>query len=999
MINIKTIFKYAFKDLKNQKVRTILGTIGILISVGLLALVLFLADSISVGFVDYLSIDAGNQDLVVSVRHYNGEPQNRSSYFDYNPLVNEIQATTSQIQYYIPRMEVKGDVNVSKGYNTQDLTNYQETALISGINFSLENQIGFGDFFKADGNKELNLNELSSYNCAIYYGLNDKIKYSEGDIIQIRFNIRHGDKVFSPVKNFTIQSIFDYNLKWPADYRSDNLICVNIDTLYEIFSNETGENFDGKCNKLITTFEKGNSLYDIRDVKGSEEKILDLASSVQLAIGIEEYDIELPKLEILSFSEILSMIFTIAIVFVSIIAMLISGILINGILKTSVEERIREFGIFRTLGAHKYYNLAIVILQGFLLCNFGTISGIVLALFGTKFLIIPFANNILLSNIAILGGATLSFDFTIFSVILAYSIGISVGIIVSISPAIKVMKLQIIESIHPYRHEDTLYHLRKKSTVNMKLIIMGIILALNGGFIYLIIPRILIGANLSLMAGTLIVVLMVFLIGITLAGLGLMPIILKFIIGIFKPLAKRLYQVVRIFVYRYQRRNTSTIIIFALSFSFVIFTSILLEDLSSTVQTGVYLNYGSDLLIETEGWEEDEEFNGGMFGGGGGFGGFSNSIHIQNNDDNLVNSDKIFTTDFEEELLTFNGIERISSVLIRPYQLNQLYSQDDKEFMIEIGDYAGLSTQEISLIGIDERYQYTINTQYLKFTRGDSNIAFQKIQNENELNCIISESIAIQSNFELGDKVRVVVHRGEEVERFVFRIVGMASSIPGFSEEFTGSASTSGHGGVLISHENYLDLMEIPEPTWVDRIFIKLRNDYVSLSSSIEEDIDNTYREIYNYDINNLAESIERQEASFSIMDTFFMLILMATVIICLFGLLSSSYSSIIERKKEIGIIRTLGLKGKEINKLFILEALIIMLSSGTVGVIVGWATGWLFGSSLSLLSDMPYQFYFPWTSFLTIYGISILFIYFGMKALLRKARKKKIVEIYRETV
>jgi len=996
MVNIKTIIKYAFKDLKNQKVRTILGTIGILISVGLLALVLFLADSISVGFVNYLSIDAGDQDLVISVRHYNGEPQNRSSYFNYNPIVNEIQATTSQIQYYIPRMEVKGDVNVSKGYNTQELTNYQETALISGINFSLENQIGFGDFLKSDGNKELNLNELSSYNCAIYYGLNDKIKYSEGDIIQIRFNIQHGDEVFRPVKNFTIQSIFDFNLKWPANYRSDNLICVNIETLYEIFGNETGEDFDGKCYKLITTFVKGNSLYDIRDVKGSEERVLDLASSVQIAIGIEEYDIELPKLEILSFSEILSMIFTIAIVFVSIIAMLISGILINGILKTSVEERIREFGIFRTLGAHKYYNLAIVILQGFLLCNFGTISGIVLALFGTKFLIIPFANNILLSNIAILGGATLSFDFTIFSVILAYSIGISVGIVVSISPAVKVMKLQIIESIHPYRHEDTLYHLQKKSTVNMKLIIMGIILALNGGFIYLIIPRILLGANLSLLAGTLIVVLMVFLIGITLAGLGLMPIILKFIIGIFKPLAKRLYQVVRIFVYRYQRRNTSTIIIFALSFSFVIFTSILLEDLSSTVQTGVYLNYGSDLLIETEGWEEDEGFSGGMFGGGS-FSSTSSSINIQNNDDNLVNSDKIFTTDFEEELLTFNGIERISSVLIRPFQLNQLYSQEDKEFVIEIGDYAGLSTQEISIIGIDERYQYTVNTKYLKFTRGDSSIAFQRIQNENELNCIISESIAIQSNFVLGDKVRVIVHRGEEVERFVFHIVGMASSIPGFSGEFTGSSM--GGGGVLISHENYLNLMEIPEPTWVDRIFIKLRSDYVSLSSSIEDEIDNTYREIYNYDINNLAESIERQEASFSIMDTFFMLILMATVIICLFGLLSSSYSSIIERKKEIGIIRTLGLKGKEINKLFILEALIIMLSSGTVGVIVGWATGWLFGSSLSLLTDIPYQFYFPWTSFLIIYGISILFIYFGMKALLWKARKKKIVEIYRETV
>ncbi|TXT60339.1 MAG: conserved membrane protein of unknown function [Promethearchaeota archaeon] len=998
MVNIKTIFKYAFKDLKTQKVRTILGTIGILISVGLLALVLFLADSISMGFVDYLSIDAGDQDLVITVRHYNGEPSNRSSFFAYNPIIDEIRTTTSEVQYFIPRMEVQGDVNISEGFGTRDLTDFQERALISGINFSLESQIGFGTFLKPDENEDLGLEALTSYNCAIYYGFNDEIKYKENETIQINFIIRHGDEVYRPTKNFTIQYIFDYNLKWPANYRNKNLICVNIETLYEIFSDEVGESVEGTCYKLISLFRDTGNLYDIRDVSGSEERVVAIASSIQLAIGLEEYNIELPKLEILSFSEILSMIFTIAIVFVSIIAMLISGILINGILKTSVEERIREFGIFRTLGAHKYYNLAIVILQGFLLCNFGTISGIVLALVGTRFLIIPFANSILLSNIAILGGATLSFNFTFFSILLAYLIGISVGFVVSISPAVKVMRLQIIESIHPYRHEDTLYKLQKKSSVNMKLIITGIILALNGGFIYLIIPRILISADLSLMAGTMIIVLMIFLIGVTLAGIGLMPIVLKFIIGIFRPIARRLKQVVRIFVYRYQRRNTSTIIIFALSFSFVIFTSILLEDLSSTVQTGVYLNYGSDLLIESNGWEEDEGFSGGMFGGGGGFGGFSTSINLQNSD-NQINPDKIFTTDFEEELLTFNGIERISSVLIRPYQLNQLYSQEEKEFMVEIGDYAGLSTQEISLIGIDERYHYTVDNKYLELTRGDMNTAFQTIQDENKMYCVISESIAIQSNFDLGDKVRIVIHRGEEIERFIFTVVGMASSIPGFSQEFTGSASTAGNGGVLVSHENYLNIMEIPEPTWVDRFFIRLREDYLGLSGSLEESIDSSYKEIYNYDINNLAETVERQEASFSIMDTFFMLILAATVVICLFGLLSSSYSSIIERKKEIGIIRTLGLKGKEINRLFILEALIIMLSSGTVGVLVGWATGWLFGSSLSLLSNIPYQFYFPWTSVITIYSISALFIYFGMKMLLRKARKKKIVEIYRETM
>jgi len=38
------------------------------------------------------------------------------------------------------------------------------------------------------------------------------------------------------------------------------------------------------------------------------------------------------------------------------------------------------------------------------------------------------------------------------------------------------------------------------------------------------------------------------------------------VIELFRPLSKRLHNVIRIFVFRYQRRNSSTVIIFALSF-------------------------------------------------------------------------------------------------------------------------------------------------------------------------------------------------------------------------------------------------------------------------------------------------------------------------------------------------------------------------------------------------------------------------------------------------
>ncbi|MHA2394776.1 MAG: hypothetical protein ACXAEX_22835, partial [Promethearchaeota archaeon] len=91
MSNFKLILKYAFLDLKKQKIRTLLAIIGMLISIGLLTVILFLNDSISSSYVDYLTIEAGNQDAVISVRHYTGEAEDRSSYFKFEPVTDTVQ--------------------------------------------------------------------------------------------------------------------------------------------------------------------------------------------------------------------------------------------------------------------------------------------------------------------------------------------------------------------------------------------------------------------------------------------------------------------------------------------------------------------------------------------------------------------------------------------------------------------------------------------------------------------------------------------------------------------------------------------------------------------------------------------------------------------------------------------------------------------------------------------------------------------------------------------
>ncbi|NVM16607.1 MAG: ABC transporter permease [Candidatus Lokiarchaeota archaeon] len=997
MPNVKLVFKYAFKDLLRHKTRTFVGVLGITVSISLLALILFLSDSISVTFIDYLSIDAGQQDFNIEVRHYNGEPENRSDYYDYQNIINKIQNEVDEIQNYIPRMSLRGNVNFSKGIETQELENRRRGVFISGIDFELENQLNFGSFIKPESNELLELSSLPLNHCAIYHGLNDVINYAVNDTIEIRMGFWHGDQYYYRVRNFTIDSIFDFQLKWPIGYTFRPLIVVDINTLYETFGNET---FSGKCNELILTLKKGQNIYDARDIKGSENRVKKIAGEIQLLIGLNKYDIDSPKVEILGYSELFSVGLTIIFVFVSMISMLISGVLINGILKTSVEERIREFGIFRTLGATKKYSLIIVLTQGMLLCNSGTILGIILAQLTTEYVVLPIAGAAVAQAIPGLAG-NITFSTTIWSILISYMIGLSVGIVVSISPALKVMKLQLIESIHPYRKEDVLYKLQKRASINYKLLLVGTILTVNAAFVLFVLPRILSTGDTALMAGTLIALLLIFLIGMTLAGLGILPLILRIFIRFFQFFTKKLAPVYRIFIFRYARRNSSTIMTFAFTFSFVIFTSSVFSFLGNQGVVSANLNYGADLVIETKGWVDPEEAEGfGLFGGGGEFLSSSPTPPKTSQVDGFsINPNTILTSNFEEELLKLEGIERISSVIASPFHLTQIYSEDGKEFTAMIGDLAGISTLEVSLIGIDELYPSTIKTDYIDFTQGDLSASFGQVFKEQETPaCIISEAISLSLDMNLGDIIQMEIRRGDESEIYKFRIAGVAAAMPGFSGKFARMVATANMGGVMISQDIYMNIMDIPLIPYLDKIFIQLNQEAKNSPQQIINDVYGK-KGIFNFDVISLRAEITQQELFFTMIAIFFTITLDATIIICLFGLLSSTYSTIIERKKEIAIIRTLGLKGKEIGRLFTIESLIIMISSGTVGVLVGWTTGLLLSVSLNLTSGLPNIPVFPLSDMIFVFVLSIIFTLIGMRVLLKRSRKKKIVEIYRETM
>ena len=127
-------------------------------------------------------------------------------------------------------------------------------------------------------------------------------------------------------------------------------------------------------------------------------------------------------------------------------------------------------------------------------------------------------------------------------------------------------------------------------------------------------------------------------------------------------------------------------------------------------------------------------------------------------------------------------------------------------------------------------------------------------------------------------------------------------------------------------------------------------------------------------------------------------IILGFTIVICIFGLVSTMYAIMLERKFEIGILRAIGLKAKNVRNMFLIESLIIMLSAGIMGMAIGTYTAYLLQSNSALFSEMPLVFVFPLDTLLRVFITSIAVSIIGMYIILLKLSKQSVMDVFRQS-
>ncbi len=974
--------RHLWLNIKRDRAKALFGIGGITVSIILLTAIGMVNNTMSYNYMGLITSTTGSADVMIS--RTMKTDLTFDPFFDENIIDDELQDIDG-VEELFPRIMML--VKVSS-----DKTDSNGTLQIYGINFIEEannGHMGNLNLVNQNGTETggIYTGEPGMGECVILWTVAELLNVSLGDLIHLDYQQYSLD--------VEVVAVCKQDLKF-TDFENA-LIIINLQQAQLFLQRE------GEINLIMGTFENPQSIYDVSDIDLTKRKIRVIGTRIQQRLDPNIYSVSMPKLQELSTQQFMLIGMTIIFWFITGISMLITAILINSILSTSTEERIREFGILRVVGGKKTFPVKIVVFEGVLIGVVGAILGIIIGIIFTP----PIVDYLfIVMNFPI---QNMEYVIQPQTIILAFSIGSIVSLVVSLLPAFKTAKIDIIKSITPFHKKEQGWEIKKEGSMNVRSFLIGSSLATIGMLVFILLPMVFITGDFMLIAGLFIGLIAAILLGLVFASVGIIPFIQSLLIGAITPLIKKYANIIKISLKRNRRRNTSTIVMFAISFSFIFFITSVTEMESKNMSLNLRFQYGSDLVLINQGLESDVD---------------------------------AVTLDMIQELKSIQGIDQTALILYNMFDITAVMSvifdfgdsgpsfdeesineaflnifefysaQAETKIQVKAADIANFDEREVGFIGIEEDYYSLMDKDLMIWSSPESgfNYSFSQIFDYNNT-CIIANSLAsVLGISEIGEFIRLTFinpqikdDQGNIIDPgnvTLFRVVGISGGMPGFTN-FKSTEATAAGGGIMVSLDNYMRLMNVEDPgdpnMIVDKVFIKLLDDS-------EENIETTKEEIQNlssdkdYFLDDAISKINFMQDMFERQSSLMEIVLWFAIVIAIFGLISTMYAIISERKFEIGILRSLGMKAKDVRNLFLIESFIIMLSSGTMGTLIGTYCAYLMETNLGLMTEMPIVFAIPIEVLIRVFTLSITFGVLGMYLVLIKLSKQSVMDIFRQT-
>jgi putative ABC transport system permease protein len=195
--------------------------------------------------------------------------------------------------------------------------------------------------------------------------------------------------------------------------------------------------------------------------------------------------------------------------------------------------------------------------------------------------------------------------------------------------------------------------------------------------------------------------------------------------------------------------------------------------------------------------------------------------------------------------------------------------------------------------------------------------------------------------------------------------------MPGF-ENFRSRVALAFGSGVLMPLSSFQSLTQsAPADAMQERFFLKTQAGDAAqqrVAQKIRDDFDIRYR----FGVRSTAERKSEARKLYWVTQVLFGLLLLVAIVIAVFALIASMATAAIERRWEVGVLKALGLRRGQLFRMFLGEAVVLTLSAGIVGGVIGFSLAYLFVLQTAALIEVPVVFTMPYLTFFATFAASL---------------------------
>ncbi len=914
---------YVLRNLGRRRTRTLLGILGIFLTLSFLTAIQIGLESVSHSYTDLAALQAGKADLVITAE---GGNFLKPEAFPDDEVRKKLEGN-AHLRGLASRLH--GVVQVEFG----PVTHF---AVLVGLDPARERELDVSGLVPDP--------RLRDGACAISTTMAKKLKVRKGTELIVR-PTKGGDEL-----TLEIETILERQLLLPQEVK--DYIVVNEAAARALLEEPV------LVHALAGSLREPAQYYDARDLQASVRQLKNAGEAIAADLGVG-YDIRLPKAAAIArFQNFTSPIRAFFGVF-AVLALSITALLIYSILSVAVEERIREYAILRTLGGKRGDIIRLVLGESFLLCVLGVIpgllAGIVFARVGVK----------VVARIMRAEGDVISLQISTTTLAWALAAGISLSLGSALLPALQAVRWRIVDALDPLRRGQIAPDRPADASSNRPLFLIGVGLSTLSVVVLFVLPTAFLSGDPSLIGTVVLCLLLTILIGFTLVAVGALPAFERIVLAAtgwaFGPAA----EIAGRNLARHRRRNTTTAVMFILSVAWVIFIASLAALFSRTSLAMVEHFNGADIRVQADsgsapdlkrdlakitGVEAVSEARSLRSRSQGGI-----AYDVVMSD--LVGMKQLWVVPFgiDAELARVLYVDRIHYEEGGPEALALLAAHSEPPARA-----ARLASSEPNSVVIETDFYVPP--------------AVPTIANDADeiLPLILSESAARYLEVQRGDLVRLSFRLGTARKDRRFRIEAICGAMPGF-ENFPSRVALAVGSGVLLPLAGFQTMTDAVPADVLRSVFFVKTDPAAGVQKTVAQAIRDDFDIRYRFGVKSTVERKAEAQKLYWVTQVLFGLLLMMAIVIAVFALVASMATAAIERRWEVGILKALGLRRGQLFRMFLAEAIVLTLSAGMIGGAIGFALAYLFAVQAAALIEVPVVFTLPYITFLTTFAVSLL--------------------------